>query len=90
MNTYKEKSQAAIDAALGLRDDVYPCREDVPADLWGEKIERKPDVLDTTTNDYERGYSKGFLDGFQAARTEPNLVRPNATIVPNSLKKYKY
>jgi hypothetical protein len=95
MNSYKEKSQAAIDAALGLRDDVYPCREDVPSDLWGEKIERKADVLNTTTNntttnDYERGYSKGFLDGFQAARTEPNLVRPNATIVPNSLKKYKY
>lgn len=31
-------------------------------------------------NDYERGYSKGFLDGFQAARSDPSLVSPN---VPN-------
>ena len=28
-------------------------------------------------NDYERGYSKGFLDGFQAARNDPGLVYPN-------------
>lgn len=83
MNTYKEKSQAAIDAAMGLRDDVYPCREDVPADLWGEKIERKTDVH--STNDYERGYSKGFLDGFQAARADPTLLHPNVPNVRNSL-----
>lgn len=33
------------------------------------------------TNDYERGYSKGFLDGFEAARRDPSLVFPN---VPNN------
>jgi hypothetical protein len=84
MNEHTEKMQASIEAAMGLRDDVYPCREDVPADLWGVKIERKKDV--PSTNDYERGYSKGFLDGFQAARKDPNLVYPNVPNVPTSLK----
>jgi hypothetical protein len=32
------------------------------------------------SDDYERGYSKGFLDGFAAARRDPSLVHPN---VPN-------
>jgi hypothetical protein len=32
------------------------------------------------TDDYERGYSKGFLDGFAAARRDPSLVYPH---VPN-------
>jgi hypothetical protein len=32
------KSQAAYDALIGKRDDVYPCREDVPNELWGEPI----------------------------------------------------
>ena len=88
MNTYKEKREAAIDAAMGKRDDVYPCREDIPSELWGEKIEGKTNVSQTNTNDYERGYSKGFLDGFQAARTDPSLIFPNVPTPsknPNSI-----
>jgi hypothetical protein len=38
MNDYEEKSQAAYDSLIGKRDDVYPCREDVPVELWGAPI----------------------------------------------------
>jgi hypothetical protein len=41
------------------------------------------------TDDYERGYSKGFLDGFQAARENPNLISPNIpTPAPNPAAVY--
>jgi hypothetical protein len=33
--------QASIDACLGLRNDVYPCREDISEELWGKKIFNK-------------------------------------------------
>src|SRR6056300_1303957 len=38
MIDHEEKSQAAYDALIGKRNDVYPCREDVPNELWGESI----------------------------------------------------
>lgn len=41
MNDLKKLADAAYDALRGLRDDVYPCREDVPADLWGKPIYKK-------------------------------------------------
>ena len=41
MNKWKQKADAAYDALIGKRDDVYPCREDVPAELWGEPIQKK-------------------------------------------------
>ena len=37
-NEWKKLGDAAYEALLGLRDDVYPCREDVPAELWGKPI----------------------------------------------------
>ena len=40
-NEWKRLGDAAYEALLGLRDDVYPCREDVPADLWGKPIYKK-------------------------------------------------
>ena len=45
-NEWKRLGDAAYEALLGLRDDVYPCREDVPADLWGKPIYKKPIVSD--------------------------------------------
>ena len=38
---FEEYKQAAYEALTGERDDVYPCREDVPADLWGKPIYKK-------------------------------------------------
>jgi len=38
MNEFEKLAKAAHEALLGLRDDVYPCREDVPAELWGHPI----------------------------------------------------
>jgi hypothetical protein len=35
---FKVRAQAAQDALLGKRDDVYPCRDDVPPELWGMPI----------------------------------------------------
>ncbi len=37
-NNWMEKADKAFEALIGKRDDVYPCREDVPAELWGEPI----------------------------------------------------
>jgi hypothetical protein len=33
-----EEYEKAKEALEGKRDDVYPCREDVPAELWGKPI----------------------------------------------------
>lgn len=41
MNDFEEKAKAAYEALLGQRDDVYPCREDIPAELWGMPIVEK-------------------------------------------------
>lgn len=38
MTEFEQRAQAAYQALLGQRDDVYPCREDVPAELWGMPI----------------------------------------------------
>ena len=38
MTEHQKKAQAAYEALIGKRKDVYPCREDVPAELWGEPI----------------------------------------------------
>lgn len=39
MNTEFEKVfRDAYDALTGKNKDVYPCREDVPAELWGKPI----------------------------------------------------
>ena len=38
---HSKRAEAAYDALLGYRDDVYPCREDIPAELWGRKIHRR-------------------------------------------------
>ena len=35
---YEKEFEKAKEALEGKRDDVYPCREDVPADLWGKPI----------------------------------------------------
>ena len=35
---YGKEYEKAKEALEGKRDDVYPCREDVPADLWGKPI----------------------------------------------------
>jgi hypothetical protein len=43
--------QASIDALLGLRDDVYPCREDISADLWGKKIFNKQKKIGVSEED---------------------------------------
>ena len=44
-NEWKKLGDAAYEALLGLRDDVYPCREDVPAELWlaHTRIHSEPD-----------------------------------------------
>ena len=34
MRMYGKEYEKAKEALEGKRDDVYPCREDVPADLW--------------------------------------------------------
>lgn len=42
MNTEFEKVfRDAYDALIGKNKDVYPCREDVPAELWGKPIVQK-------------------------------------------------
>ena len=38
MRMYGKEYEKAKEALEGKRDDVYPCREDVPADLWGKPI----------------------------------------------------
>lgn len=38
MTDHEQRAQAAYDALIGKRDDVYPCREDIPAELWGMPI----------------------------------------------------
>jgi len=35
---HMKKARRAYEALLGKRNDVYPCIEDVPAELWGEPI----------------------------------------------------
>lgn len=88
MKTNDDIHKAAVDALNGKRNDVYPCREDVPPELWGKKIEGKIYVPDTNTSEYERGYGKGFIDGFQTARADPNLIFPNVAPSknPNSIR----
>ena len=46
--TESEKSQEALE---GKRDDVYPCREDVPADLWGKPIPKNKMPFKTPAQD---------------------------------------
>jgi hypothetical protein len=43
--------QASIDALKGLRNDVYPCREDISADLWGKKIFNKQKKIGVSEED---------------------------------------
>jgi len=38
MTEHQKKAQAAYEALIGKRKDVYPCREDIPAELWGTPI----------------------------------------------------
>lgn len=38
MNEFETLAKQAYEALIGKRDDVYPCREDVPAELWGRPI----------------------------------------------------
>ena len=46
MNTEFEKVfRDAYDALIGKNKDVYPCREDVPAELWGKPIIPTMDAL---------------------------------------------
>lgn len=47
--------QASVDALKGLRDDVYPCREDVPPHLWGKKIDKEVDFNITKWQDNPDG-----------------------------------
>ena len=42
---FELRAQRAIQALNGERDDVYPCREDIPAELWGEFIQHKSGEL---------------------------------------------
>lgn len=39
MSEFEQLATAAYDALLGKRTDVYPCREDIPAELWGRPIQ---------------------------------------------------
>ena len=43
--------QASIDALKGLRNDVYPCREDISEDLWGKKIFNKQKKIGVSEED---------------------------------------
>ena len=42
---FELRAERAFQALKGERDDVYPCREDIPAELWGEFIQDKPGEL---------------------------------------------
>ena len=58
----------AIQALMGLRDDVYPCREDVPADLWGKPIVKNTGVTmtsplyDSVWNPWKQTYKNTFIN----------------------------
>ena len=54
--------QASIDACLGLRNDVYPCREDVPTELWGKKIDKGSDFNITKWQDNSDGSASVEFD----------------------------
>jgi|TARA_Y100000296_G_scaffold13711_1_gene15949 hypothetical protein len=62
-NEHKQLCDAAYDALIGKRDDVYPCREDVPADLWGKPIPPKSErkkmsnpIYDSIWNPWDKAY----------------------------------
>lgn len=38
MTEFEKRSRAAWQALKGERTDVYPCREDIPAELWGTPV----------------------------------------------------
>lgn len=51
MNEFDILTERAYEALIGRRNDVYPCREDVPAELWGHPIKQKiENIFDTVTN----------------------------------------
>ena len=60
---FEEYKQAAYEALTGERDDVYPCREDVPADLWGNPIvtrkslEKNAEKVLTSSSDIQSEHS---------------------------------
>lgn len=35
---WKQRQQNLKDLAEGKRTDIYPCREDIPAEYWGTVI----------------------------------------------------
>lgn len=46
MSEFEKRANAAYEALLGQRDDVYPCREDIPAELWGMPILQEEEEKD--------------------------------------------
>ena len=48
---FGKEYEKAKEALEGKRDDVYPCREDVPADLWGKPIPKDKMPFKTPVQD---------------------------------------
>ena len=51
MKMYGKEYEKSKEALEGKRDDVYPCREDVPADLWGKPIPKDKIPFKTPAQD---------------------------------------
>ena len=68
MRMYGKEYEKAKEALEGKRDDVYPCREDVPADLWGKPITGK---YEDTNPRFHMATGAGY-DDFHPKLSEEN------------------
>ena len=48
MNDLEHNFRLAKEALEGKRNDVYPCREDIPAELWGMPIPKPKEIKDVS------------------------------------------
>tara|TARA_Y100001963_G_C6746054_1_gene431645 strand:+ start:209 stop:514 length:306 start_codon:yes stop_codon:yes gene_type:complete len=76
----------AIQALMGLRDDVYPCREDVPADLWGKPIVKRKSKMsnpqfDSLWNPWNTSYKNIKVNVTFNMKVKDNYVHPQRSEV---------
>ena len=71
---FNRKHRVAKEALNGMRNDVYPCREDIPAELWGEPVDEFTDTNQTRLEPNTFGWTSLKTSG-DADERERDLLK---------------